>query len=204
MTENNSDIVTRAIEYIREKIPRLEKHLLGTQKFALEINRTHSLGYSDETVSLAAVCHDFARLVNPDEMSGELIKRGVDPAQFNAAKPILLHGALSAELAKENLGLSDVEILDAITWHATGRSGMTNLDKIVYIADKIECNRSREGVEDLRREVRKDFDKGFNSVLGAVLRYVIAQGWPVDYNSVAAWNEAVNVRGGNSSGDLNR
>lgn len=186
-----TDLEAKALEYIRTEIPRLERHLTGTRDFALEINSLHKLGYEDDKVALAALCHDFARLVKPEKIPDELRRRGIDPDLFNTATPILLHGPLSAELAKEVLGLTDGEILNAITWHATGRGGMSVLDKLIYVADKVEINRHYPGVETLRDEVRRDFHDGFRIVLGTVLKYVIAQGWPIDYNSVAAWNEAI-------------
>jgi len=186
-----SEIEKKALEYIRTEIPTLEAHLTGTRDFALEINSVNNLGIGEDKVAVAALCHDFARLVEPSKIAGELERRGIDPSSFNAAAPILLHGPLSAELAKESLGLTDVLILDAITWHATGRAGMSVLEKIVYIADKIEMNRDWPGIEELRNEVRQDFDRGFRVVLGAVLRWVIARGWPLDYNAIAAWNEVI-------------
>jgi HD superfamily phosphohydrolase YqeK len=38
------------------------------------------------------------------------------------------------------LGIEDPEILDAIRFHTTGRSGMGTVEKLVFIADKIEGN----------------------------------------------------------------
>ena len=52
-----------------------------------------------------------------------------------------MHAKLGAFLAEKEYGVSDKEILEAITFHTTGRPNMTMLDKIIYIADYIEPNR---------------------------------------------------------------
>ena len=48
---------------------------------------------------------------------------------------------LGAKVACMDFGVTDNEILDAITYHTTGRPDMTRLDKIVYVADKTEQTR---------------------------------------------------------------
>ena len=54
----------------------------------------------------------------------------------------LLHSPAGATLAKNEFGIEDKEILDAICYHTTGRGDMTLLEKIVYLADKIEPSRN--------------------------------------------------------------
>ena len=55
--------------------------------------------------------------------------------------PALIHAKLGAYLAENEYGIKDREVLDAITYHTTGRPEMTMLEKILYIADYIEPNR---------------------------------------------------------------
>jgi len=142
-------------------------------------------------MALAALCHDLARLLPPAEMASELRRRGIDPESLGCAVPVLLHGVLSAELAKEEIGITDEEILNAIRMHATGSGEMSLLDKLIYVADKVEKNRQYEGADELRETVRKDFHRGFLDVVSAVIRWVVVQSQPLDYNSVAAYNTAL-------------
>lgn len=140
---------------------------------------------------LAALCHDLARLVDPSDIVSELKSRGLDPDSVGFVTPILLHGFLSAEIAKEKFGIDDGEILDAVRWHATGRDEMTDLEKVIYVADKIEETRDYPGVEELRNVVVEDFQTGFQRVVASVIEYVVARSQPLDYNSVDAWNRAI-------------
>ena len=75
------------------------------------------------------------------------------------AQPII-HGPLGAVRARRVFGITDNEVLSAIGCHTTCKSSMTALDKIVYLADKIEQGRIYDGVEDIRREADEDLDRG--------------------------------------------
>lgn len=59
----------------------------------------------------------------------------------NKKNPFLLHAKVGSFLAREKYGVNDKAILDAITYHTTGRPNMSTLDKIIYIADYIEPGR---------------------------------------------------------------
>lgn len=71
----------------------------------------------------------------------------------------LLHAKTGAALARDVFGADD-EIYNAILWHTTGKANMTLLEKVIYLADYIEPNRDFDGVEDLRKVVWEDLDKG--------------------------------------------
>jgi predicted HD superfamily hydrolase involved in NAD metabolism len=184
-----------ALEYIHSELqPELVEHLISTRDYAVHLNRTQKLGLDEENVALAALCHDLARLSPPDRMLEELVSRGINPENFRFVTPVLLHGMLSAEIAKERLGISDETVLDAIRWHATGKENMTVFEKLIYIADKIEPKRNYPGVDDLRVHVDEGMIDAFSKVIASVIAWVVAQMLPLDYNSVAAYNGALRKR----------
>ena len=55
--------------------------------------------------------------------------------------------------------IDDADVINAIRYHTTGRANMSLLEKVIYIADAVEPNRSYPGVNDLRRVVKEDLDK---------------------------------------------
>ena len=62
------------------------------------------------------------------------------------------HGMVGIYKIQEDLGLHDPEILRAIEIHTVGADQMTDLDKVIYVADYIEHNRAFPGV-DVAREI---------------------------------------------------
>lgn len=84
---------------------------------------------------VACLLHDVAKYVPPSDYA----KYGFTPSRD--MPPSVVHSFLGAEVAKQDFGITDKEILDAIAYHTTGRPAMTTLDKIVYVADKTEESR---------------------------------------------------------------
>lgn len=62
---------------------------------------------------------------------------GLEVLPEESAAPMILHQKLSAVLARELFGQTDLAILDAIGCHTTLRAGSTSLDRVVFVADKI-------------------------------------------------------------------
>ena len=114
----------------------------------------HTLGVMDEAsvlakvynadikkVSLAALLHDCAKYMPMDE-SIEICERNfVKLNDLERKKSSLLHSKAGACLAYEKYGIKDKEILDAISYHTTGRPDMSIIEKIIFISDAIEPNR---------------------------------------------------------------
>ncbi len=86
-------------------------------------------------VFTACLLHDCAKYISEKDYA----KYGfVKPD--NMPEPVV-HSFLGALVAERDFGINDCEILDAIKYHTTGRPNMTELEKIVYIADKTEQTR---------------------------------------------------------------
>ena len=72
----------------------------------------------------------------------------------------ILHGFAGAYYVKNELGVDDKEILNAIKYHTVGTKNMTLIEKIVYIADAIEYGRNYPSVVEIREETFKNLDRG--------------------------------------------
>ena len=89
------------------------------------------------------------------------------------------------EIARDVFGADD-EIYNAILWHTTGKANMTLLEKVIYLADYIEPNRDFDGVEDLRKVVWEDLDKGLEMGLAMTVEEMEQMGNPVHHNTLQA------------------
>lgn len=147
--EDNSEYVPKVIdEYVlnnglyasyRKTAAKLKTYL-KPQRFEhtfYVVKRGLELACDDEydKAFVACLLHDCAKYV--DE---------ADYAKYGFVKPCdmpkpVVHSFLGAKVAQTDFGVTDPEILDAITYHTTGRPDMTRLDKIVYVADKTEQTR---------------------------------------------------------------
>lgn len=90
-----------------------------------------------------------------------------------AKNPFLLHAKAGAYLAQHKYGIGDEDILNAVRYHTTGRPGMSTLEKIIFIADKIEPGRDHSArLPELRRLAFRDLDRTLAEILKDTLSYL--------------------------------
>ena len=145
-------------EILIEKIGKKRvEHSIGVMETAMELAKVY---YADmDKAKIAGILHDCAKYGD----KSYLLKRASDfdiiLDKIMIENYQLIHGPLGAEVAKEDFGVKDEEILNAIRYHTTGRENMTLLDKIIYIADYIEPSRNFLGVEKARELAFENLDK---------------------------------------------
>ncbi|PSL45054.1 putative HD superfamily hydrolase involved in NAD metabolism [Salsuginibacillus halophilus] len=180
-----------------------EKVLEQVQAALTEHRYTHTLGVRDTAVRLAqmygadveraawaAIIHDYAKFRSKEEMADIIKNEGMDTA-FVTYGGELLHAPAGAVLAREELGVKDEAILEAVVWHTTGKPGMTVLEKVLFLADYIEPNRRFPGVEDVRAQADEDLDEAVCTALGNTITFLIKKRQPVFEKTLAAYNELI-------------
>ena len=83
----------------------------------------------------------------------------------------MLHAFSGAAAAALEFGVSP-EVESAIRWHTTGRAGMSLLEKIIWLADYIEPNRTTPGVEEVREAAYRDLNEAMRTALQHSLHYL--------------------------------
>lgn len=122
---------------------------------------------------IAGLLHDNAKCLPTEDKLKKCEKFKLPINDFERANPDLLHGKLGAYYAREKYGVRDEEILDAITYHTTGRPAMTLMDKIIFVADYIEPNRKIIfELPQIRKEAFMDIDATVLHILKNTLEYL--------------------------------
>ncbi|MEA4988717.1 MAG: bis(5'-nucleosyl)-tetraphosphatase (symmetrical) YqeK [Anaerovorax sp.] len=101
----------------------------------------------------------------------------------------LIHGNIAADVMKDTYKIKDEDLCNAVRFHTTGRAGMSLLEKILYLADAIEPNRSYPGVDELRILAYKDLDAACLQAFQNTIRYVTENGLDLDYNTLEAYKD---------------
>ncbi|MDQ3639756.1 MAG: bis(5'-nucleosyl)-tetraphosphatase (symmetrical) YqeK [Actinomycetota bacterium] len=144
-------------------------HTLRVAETAERLAKLH--GLDSERARLAGLLHDTAREVGKEELLRVAEEDGLPVGDFERERPILLHGPVAAELAREDLGMEDGEVLDAVRAHTTGDPGMGPLALALFVADKIEPGREQPGVEDLRELARVSLHRAARAALEDSVSY---------------------------------
>lgn len=144
-------------------------HSVGAMECAIALaERFHCPGGKART---AALLHDCAKLP-ADRLTALAEQYGVPVSEFDRSTPGLLHDRVGAFVAREEYGVADEQILSAIRRHTLCGKDMTTLDKVVYVADKIERTRDYPGVEELRAASRRDLDEAVLLCMDSVIRHL--------------------------------
>ena len=150
-----------------------EKRLLHTLNVGyLSTHLAELYGADKDKALIAGALHDCAKEL-PIEQQLEMAKR-YSGDLFTEKK--IIHSSAGATFAKEELGIDDREILDAICYHTTGRGGITVLEKIVYLADKIEPARNYMDLAPIREAAEKDLDSAVRMTALAIKDKFVSQG----------------------------
>ncbi|MFM1524966.1 MULTISPECIES: bis(5'-nucleosyl)-tetraphosphatase (symmetrical) YqeK [Helcococcus] len=168
------------------KVSRYE-HVLRVNETALRLNKDLNLGLNEDEIQYACLLHDCAK--NNEEFYFEKFKEKYNLKEKEVFEiPVLAHTILGSIVAKEIYGVENNKVLDAIRWHTTGKADMTLLEKLVFIADYIEPERSFETVDEVRKKVMENFDLGILLSLNNQIKYLISINAIIDLKTVEARN----------------
>ncbi len=112
-------------------------HTLGTAQCAKELAQKFNL--DEEKAYLAGLLHDCAKCFSNEKLL-EIIRRHLHVEECEMLNYKTLHAPVSAYIAEKQFNITDKEILSAIRWHTLGRMDMSEFEKIIFLADKIEPN----------------------------------------------------------------
>ena len=87
---------------------------------------------------------------------------------------------------ERDFDITDRDIINAVSYHTTGRAGMSTLEKVIYLADAIEPSRNYPGVDALRKEAERDLDKACLMSLTSTAEFVKSSGKYLDYDTILA------------------
>lgn len=167
-------------------------HTLGVVKEAVRLAPKY--GVEVEKAKIAALLHDCAKNFDHNRFLEIAAEYGVTLEDIAIKEPALIHAFLGAAVAYRDYGVTDKEILDAIYYHTTARANMTNLEKLIYIADMIEPGRTMPQAEELRRMVEENLDDALIYAIDCSIKHVIKKGRIIHPDSIAARNYLIERR----------
>ena len=167
----------------------LYRHSRGVSEMAVMLADFY--GAERDVVQVAGLWHDYGKSFSFSELKKKARVLGFPRDSLYLTSPQLLHAPLGAALICRDAGIRDLRVLRAVYYHTTGASGLRMAEKIVYLADAIEENRSYPGVEKLRKMAFIDFEAALLEVIDNTIKRVILKDGLLHPHSVAFRNEMV-------------
>lgn len=162
-------------------------HSLNVAECAKKLAKIYNL--DEEKVYLAGLLHDCAKCLSNEQMNDYINKYNIELDEYEKDNRALSHAIIGVYVAKYEFNIDDIEILNAIKYHTTGKDNMTLLEKVIYIADLIEKDRRFEGVDELRNLVlNKKLDRAILNSLNNTIRIVIKRNQLIHPRTINARN----------------
>lgn len=177
----------RVLAQARERIGQGRyDHSLRVADLARDLAQAH--GLDEDRAQLAGLLHDIAKVRGREKIKDLAQAYQVPWKEEWDLMPQVAHGFIAARMAQVDLGLEDEGVLAAIAYHTTGRAGMGDLEKVIYLADYLEPARDFPGVQEARDMAYQDLDGAMVLALKQSLSYLLSQGQAIALDTVAAWN----------------
>ena len=165
-------------------------HSIGTMEMAVELAKRFRC--DEEKAEIAGLLHDCAKCLPNEEL-----EKYIDSfEECEKISPKTWHAPVGAVMAKQTWGVTDEEILSAIRLHTIGKKGMSDFEKIIFIADKIE-KRTRE--VKFREKIEKTLNKT-NSLDAALLKSfkitiksLLKRKLPICFQTVDVYNDLLYI-----------
>lgn len=172
-------------------------HTIGVTDTAMAL--AEKFGQDPKKAEVAAILHDSCKYADRDWMKQTIIEQQMDPTLLQYHHE-LWHGPVGAYVAETEFGVTDMDMLNAIRFHTTGRAGMSDLEKIVYIADMIEPNRKFPDVDTLRAAAEEmTLDDLMITCLSHSIQFLMSKHQPVFPDSFNCYNDLLLKKKGTKS-----
>ena len=178
IAENELYKIDGAVSSLALQKPSRAAHSVRVALLAAE--RAGQLKLNEKQVLQACLLHDCAKNLAPNDG----LLAGFTPP--DGCPPSVVHQYAGEYVARVHLGITDEEVLSAIACHTSGKIGMSELDKLVFLADLVEKDRSYPGVERLRQLFWDGLDECLLASLQDTVEYLTKAGMPVYQKTLTA------------------
>lgn len=175
------------IEKIKQILPEKRfNHSLEVAKEAKKMAKNY--GADEEKAFLAGVLHDCAKYYSKEKINEICLENSYELDETIKKQIDIAHSFIGYFVSKNEYGIEDFEILNAIKYHTTGKANMNLLEKIIYIADYIEPTRKYfKGLDKARYLAYKNIDKAMEYILENTIKFNEEKGREIHYLSKEAY-----------------
>lgn len=133
------------------------RHIEGVAAVGKEIAQ---LAGEDAFLSeLAGWLHDGCKEWKDKELVKVAQSYGLKLNDVERENGHLLHGPVAAFVARDELNIKHQDLLDAVAEHTLGKVGMTNLSKVVFLADCLEESRPKDFTDPIWNALKNNPNK---------------------------------------------
>ncbi|MEE1155058.1 MAG: bis(5'-nucleosyl)-tetraphosphatase (symmetrical) YqeK [Acutalibacteraceae bacterium] len=181
-----------------EDYKHLIKGRMGKKRYVHSVNvaksaRQLALQYGGdvEKAEIAGILHDITKETPYDEQLQIINSNGIILDDVQRFSPKTWHAISGSLFIKEHLNIQDIDILNAVRYHTSGRADMSLLEKIIFVADYIGEERNYKGVEVMRQKAKRSLEEAMLYGVSFSISDLTARQCAIDFNTLGLYNELI-------------
>ena len=103
----------------------------------------------------------------------------------------LWHPISGSVYIQKYLDINDADIINAIRFHTTGRSNMSLLEKIIFVADFTGDERNYDGVDIMREKALRSLEEAMIYGLQFTIQDLSSRALTIHPNALSCYNELI-------------
>ena len=155
------------------------------RRLAIKYNSDPSDAY------LAGLLHDITKNFTKEEHLNIFSKFGIILTNVEETSDKLWHSISGAAYVKNILNINNENIISAIRYHTTAKSGMTLFEKLIYLADFTSADRNYSDVDVMRKLVDISIDDAMIYSLKYTITDLLEKDRTVHPDTLGAYNYTI-------------
>lgn len=168
-------------------------HSLNVAKECVKLAKIY--GEDTEKAYLTGLMHDVCKELPFDEQQKLIENCGFEVDELELMSKPLWHAIAGAVYVRDELGVIDSEILNAIRFHTIAHAGMTRFEEIVYLADLISIDRDYKDLGKMRKLAYLDISNAMCEAMAYSIDSTIKKGAYLPRQTVEAYNQYLHILG---------
>jgi predicted HD superfamily hydrolase involved in NAD metabolism len=162
------------------------QHSLRVAETAVKLARCHQI--DEEKAQIAGMFHDYCKSMPKEKQIEVVVSHHLLTSQEDLLMPQVLHGPAASVVLKEKHLVEDAGILEAVRFHTTGCANMSDLSKIIFIADYVEPGRETPNIGRFFELAEKDLNKAMIAIIDQTTAYLTNSGKMIHLDMVRCRN----------------
>lgn len=183
------------LSLVRERLSDYRyNHSVCVAEKAVELARKH--GADVKKAYVAGILHDITKEDDLIFQQKEIEKAQMTMTSLEIANEKVYHQMSGMAFIKNNLAITDEDILYAVRYHTTGRANMTLLEMIIYLADFTSADRNYPDVDKMRAKTDKNLFEGMLYSLSYTIKDLVSKNRQIHPDTLDCYNWVIdNIKG---------
>ncbi len=163
--------IRKDLEIALKNYPDRLAHVYGVRDTALKLGKKYNLDLN--ILEITALLHDITKYYSKED-NIKIINSYFPETKFiyDEYNDNVLHAFSAYIVAKRKYGIKNGEILNSILNHTVGRPNMSMYEKVIFISDYIEPNRTYPSCVKVRAIVEQSLDLAvFTAINDSIIYY---------------------------------